>query len=412
MEDRMRYALQAALTALALALLAGVAVHTPGTRAAESPGLTEHRGLPGRPPPRPAPTGPPAPAPAVAKLNALAGGRQVEWLQRSRAERVAVRDGVSMDQALAAYRASPLVAEASVTRVATIRGTPNDPKFPYQWHLRSTDAGIWADTAWDLATNRGQGVLVAVIDTGGASEDYNGTLEGRPQSFKQAPDLASTAFMAPWDFANNDAHPNDDHGHGTHVTGTITQDTGNGYGMAGVADNASIMPLKAMDYAGNGVDADIVEAIYYAVDNGADVINMSLGWPDTGLPDANGDVCTEIAGLNAALDYAYAHGVVVVAAAGNDGGPGLWPAGSPTGVAVGAPRVGTQVTFYSNRGSALDMTAPGGDPYVDQNGDGYPDGVLQQTLCYDPTLMLWFNLYGTFCDVYNEGTSMASPPVG
>jgi len=349
---------------------------------------------------------------AVRRLNATLGTRLIKGRGLSGVQRLEVPDVVSLDSVIAAYRNSPYVAEAGVTRVARILQTPNDPSFPYQWHLRSTDAGIWADTAWDLATNRGAGVLVAVIDTGVAYEDYNGSLGGRPQSFKQAPDLAATTFVAPWDFANNDAHPDDDHGHGTHVTGTIAENTGNAYAMAGVAYNASIMPLKAMDYAGNGNDADVVDAIFYAVNNGAKIINMSLGWPGSGAPDTNGNVCTEIVGLNAALDYAYSHGVTVVAASGNDGGDTvLCPAAYPTVIAVGATRFDGQVTSYSDQGSALDIAAPGGDPYVDQNGDGYPDGVLQQTLCYDPTIMLLLNWYGSFCNVYNAGTSMATPHV-
>jgi subtilisin family serine protease len=354
---------------------------------------------------------PGVPPSAVAGLNAVSGGLQAEWQPRSHVQHVEVRSGVDAEKALAKYQASPLVAEASVTRFATILDTPNDPKFPYQWHLRSTDAGVWADAAWDIAPNRGNGVVVAVIDTGVAYEDYNGALGGRPQTFKRAADLASTPFVAPWDFANNDSHPNDDHGHGSHVTGTISQDTNNALGMAGVAPNSTIMPLKAMDYAGNGADGDVVEAIYHAVDNGAGVINMSLGWPGSGVPDAQGNYCGEITGLTAALDYADAHGVVVIAASGNDGGTVLCPAAYPTVIAVGATRFDAQVTSYSNRGSTLDITAPGGDPYVDQNGDGYTDGVLQQSFCYDPTLMLLLNLYGTFCDVYNEGTSMATPHV-
>ena len=85
--------------------------------------------------------------------------------------------------------------------------------------------------------------LVAVIDTGVAFEDYNGSLDGNPQTFKKAPDLAATTFVAPYDFFYNDPHPNDDNGHGTHVAGTIAQNTNNAYGVAGVAHNSSIMPI-------------------------------------------------------------------------------------------------------------------------------------------------------------------------
>jgi serine protease len=155
------------------------------------------------------------------------------------------------------------------------------------------------------------------------------------------------------------------------VTGTITEDTNNALKMAGVAPNSSIMPLKAIDYLGDGTESDIAEAIFYAVDNGADVISMSLGFPGTGMPNGNGEFCTEIVGLNASLDYAYDNGVTVVAATGNEGAnTALCPAAHPTVIAVGATRFDAQVTTYSNRGSAVDITAPGGDMYVDQSGDG------------------------------------------
>jgi hypothetical protein len=316
-----------------------------------------------------------------------------------------------VDAALAAYRASPLVAEVGISRNARILDTPNDPSFAYQWHLRSTEGGMWADTAWDLATNKGAGVTVAVIDTGVAYEAHNGSLGGSPQTFVQASDLATTPFVAPWDFVYDEPHANDDHGHGTHVTGTITEDTNNSLRMAGVAPNSTIMPIKAIDYLGDGTDSDIADAILYAVDNGADVISMSLGFPGTGAPDINGYVCGEIIGLTAALDYADTNGVTVIAASGNDGANTvLCPAAYPTVIAVGATKFDAQVTSYSNEGSALDITAPGGD-FVDQSGDGQVDGVLQESFCYDGTIMLILNLYGSFCNVYNMGTSMATPHV-
>jgi serine protease len=256
-----------------------------------------------------------------AAANGVLSARGTEVLKkqpRSGLHRVAVTSGVSVDEALAALRRSPLVMEANVAHVATFLDAPNDTNYSYQWHMHNTDGGMWADIAWNLAPNRGANVTVAVIDSGVAFEDFNTSLNGDSQSFKIAPDLASMTFVAPWDFNQNDAHPNDDNGHGTHVAGTIAQNTNNAYGVAGVAYNARIMPIKVLDYTGNGFDDDIVEGIYQAVANGADVINMSIGFPGSG----DGAVpCSEIAGLNAALDYAHAQGVVLVAAAGNDGGP-------------------------------------------------------------------------------------------
>jgi len=127
---------------------------------------------------------------SIARLNARAGVSAIESSDGSRLQRVKVPGGKSADAVLAAFRASPLVAEAGLSRNARILDTPNDPKFSNQWHLRSTDGGMWADTAWDLAPNRGAGVTVAVIDTGVAYESFNGSLGGSPQTFVQAPDLA------------------------------------------------------------------------------------------------------------------------------------------------------------------------------------------------------------------------------
>ena len=344
------------------------------------------------------------------RLAGAVGASLIDRGPRSHTLRLKTGDAAIAGKLLRALRANPLVAEAGPSHNASIISRPDDPQYPYQWHMRSAAGGSWADTAWDMASNHGAGVTVAIIDTGVAYEDFSGTLGNFPQTFAQAPDLAGATFVAPWDFANNDAHANDDHGHGTHVAGTIAQSTNNGYGMSGVAYGATIMPVKALDYAGGGTEAGVIEAIYYAVDNGADVVNMSLGFPGTGLPDANGNVCTEIVGLNAAVQYAYDNGVVIVAAAGNDGGAApLCPAAYPTVVSVAATRYDGGIAYYSNTGA--DISAPGGDPTVDQNGDGFVDGVLQETFCYDGVIMLLLNWYGSFCNVFNAGTSMATPHV-
>jgi hypothetical protein len=123
--------------------------------------------------------------------------------------------------------------------------------------------------------------------------------------------------------------------------------------------------------------------------------------------------------MNAALQYAYDHGVVVVAAAGNEGATTVsCPAAYPTVISVGATRFDGQVVSYSNRGSALDVVAPGGDQSVDQNGDGFSDGVLQESYC-SPSWAIIINAaltgqpaqFNEFCDVFNWGTSMATPHV-
>jgi len=257
-------------------------------------------------------------------------------------------------------------------------GYPNDPMYKYQWHLRQ----IGMPEAWKLAD--GGGVIVAVLDTGVGFENY--------KQFTVLPDLDGITFVKPWDFVDNTAHANDDHGHGSHVTGTIAQVTNNGIGVAGIARNVKIMPLKVLSASGSGSVAGIADAIRYAADNGAKVINMSLGGP---FPSRV---------LKKAVDYAYKKGVTVICAAGNDGRSKVgYPAAYPGAVAVAATQYDESTTFYSNYGKDIDIAAPGGNTRVDQDGDGRPDGVLQNTIAIgDPTK----NDYYAYM-----GTSMASPHV-
>ena len=259
---------------------------------------------------------------------------------------------------------------------ATQPGFPNDPDYKYQWHLRQ----IGMPEAWKLSD--GNGVVVAVLDTGVAYEDY--------QKFHQLPDLKGLTFIDPYDFVGNTTHANDDHGHGSHVTGTIAQATNNGIGVAGVGLDLKIMPLKVLSGSGSGSVAGIADAIRYAADHKASVINMSLG----------GAFPSNV--LKKAVAYAHKKGVTVVCAAGNESrGKVGYPAAYPGAVAVSATQFDEGVTFYSNYGKDIDIAAPGGNTRVDQNGDGMPDGVLQNTIVIgDPTKDGYFTFMGT---------SMASP---
>jgi serine protease len=259
---------------------------------------------------------------------------------------------------------------------------PNDPYYKHQWHLDQ----IQMPRAW--LRSRGEGVVVAVIDTGVSFEDYS---SGR-RRWVRAPDLAETPFVAGYDFVDRDAHPNDEHGHGTHVSGTIAQSTNNGIGVAGVAPRASIMPLRVLDRNGRGSFGDVAAAIRWAADHGAHVINMSLGG---GLPSQ---------AVKRAIDYAHGKGVVVVAAAGNSSRSRVeYPAMHDHVIAVGAVRFDETLTFYSCYGKGLDVVAPGGDIRVDQNNDGVPDGVIQNTLVPGTTDRHDYLGY--------MGTSMAAPHV-
>jgi len=258
--------------------------------------------------------------------------------------------------------------------------TPNDPLYPTQWNFEQ----IAVADAWNHA--RGDGVVVAVIDTGVAYAD------DRSGRFRQVRDLAGTRFVAGYDFVDDNDQPYDEHGHGTHVAGTIAQTTNNGYGVAGVAPNAAIMPLRVLDANGYGNVGDIADAIRFAADNGAHVINLSLGGP---IPSRV---------MSDAVDYARRKGVVVVAAAGNSGWSlPSFPAAYRGVIAVSATQYDEHTTFYSNYGSYIDIAAPGGNTQLDQNGDGQPDGILQETLVPGVPAEHEFALY--------MGTSMAAPHV-
>ncbi len=245
---------------------------------------------------------------------------------------------------------------------------PNDPYYSYQWHMPQ----IGMEEAWEIS-HGSSNVIVAIIDTG-VKQDLE--------------DLNQTLFMPGWDFVNNDNDPTDDDGHGSHVCGTAAQSTNNGIGVTGIAYQSTIMPVKVLDENGSGTYNWITDGIYYAVDHGADVINMSLG----------GYANLQI--LEDAVNYAWNNGVVVVCAAGNDSTTQpMYPAAYENSISVSATNYLKQLTFYSNYGPTIDMCAPGGD-LNDYNGDGYMDGVLQNTF-QGTSEGYWFFI----------GTSQASPHV-
>jgi len=249
-----------------------------------------------------------------------------------------------------------------------------------QWHLDMVTAP--AAGAEDLS-----GIVVAVLDSGVAYEDH--------EQFAQAPSLGRTRFVSPWDFVNGDEHANDDHMHGTHMTSIITS-----WGeVEGVAPGVSVMPVKVLAADNSGTELDLVEGIHHAVDNGADIINMSLAFPYGYFPSA---------ALREAIEDAYAAGVLMVAATGNDGADFVaFPAAHPLVLSIGAQILQDPddqypaPAGYSNRSAAADLLAPGGDIDRDDNGDRYPDGVLAESILpEDPSqTALWFY----------AGTSQATP---
>lgn len=322
----------------------------------------------------------------IRQINQHHGTSVLSISKRGQFKRLRIPKNRTVEETVDIYSRNPNVEYAEPNFTASALWIPNDPYYIYQWHLdNAIYGGIQMESAWDIQTGN-QNVIVAVVDTGVAYENY--------RNFAQAPDLANTSFVAGYDFVNNDTHPNDDEGHGTHVAGTVAQSTNNNLGVAGVAFNVSIMPVKVLDATGSGTYADVADGIYFAADNGAAVINLSLGGtsPSTTLEDA--------------VSYAYNKGVTIVCAAGNEyqeGNPPLYPAAYDAYcIAVGATRFDETRAYYSNTGSYLDIAAPGGDLNVDQNEDGYGDGVLQQTFGNNPKdFGYWFY----------QGTSMAAPHV-
>jgi serine protease len=289
---------------------------------------------------------------------------------------LSVRPEVELAEADATISLAPGEETAVAPAGDEWEGFPNDPKYKFQWHMDQ----IHMPQAWKMAD--GHGVIVAVLDTGVAYDNW--------KNQHKVPDLDGVEFVKPYNFVGNNQHAGDDHGHGTHVTGTIAQVTNNGIGVTGIARKVKIMPLKVLSAGGSGSIGGIADAIHYAADEGAKVINMSLGgrFPSKALEKA--------------VKYAHDKGVTVVCAAGNDGRNKVgYPAAYPGAIAVAATQFDESTTFYSNYGKDIDVAAPGGNTKVDQNGDGMPDGVLQNTIAIqDPT---HDDYYGYM------GTSMASP---
>lgn len=244
-------------------------------------------------------------------------------------------------------------------------GSEYDPFRPLQWNLDKVDA----EGAWDAST--GSGVTVAVIDTGvtsGPNDGIHGLLPG-------------------YDFHNDDADATDDNGHGTHVAGTIAQSSLNGIGVAGLAYEANILPVKVLGADGSGWSSDVIEGMLWAAEQGAEVINLSLASRSSSALEAE------------AVLAIHSMGVTIVAASGNDGDiQASYPAGYEGVLAVGATDNLDHITPYSNGG--VDLVAPGGDLSQDADNDGIPDGIVQET-----------HVDGAWDYYLFQGTSMASPHV-
>jgi serine protease len=255
-------------------------------------------------------------------------------------------------QAARRLRRSPLVRYVEVDGPVHALETSPDPGRPRQWGLDAVGAPL----AWGVT--RGAGVIVAVIDTGIAP----------------APDLEGR-LLEGWNVVEGTTDAVDDNGHGTHVAGTIGEAADNGLAEAGLAPEVSLLPVKVLDASGSGTDSDVATGIVWAADHAARVVNLSLGGASSSRV------------LSDAVSYATAHGVLIVAAAGNESGAVGYPARIAGVLGVGAVDSTLARASFSNTGTGLDIMAPG-------------VGILQQTIGDAP---------GSFADATLSGTSMATP---
>ncbi len=217
---------------------------------------------------------------------------------------------------------------------ADIQPAADDAELP--WGVKRVNAA----GAWGAAT--GAGVKVAIIDTG---VDYT------------HPDLAAH-YTGGYNAVDTAAQPMDDHGHGTHVAGTIGA-IKDGKGVAGVAPDAKLYAVKVLDANGSGSYSNVVDGIQWAVDNKMSVINMSLG---------GGEGTPALAAVMEAADKA---GVTIICAAGNDSGPVNYPAKYPQAVAISASDSKDKIAYFSSRGAEIAFIAPGVNVYSTYKGGAY-----------------------------------------
>jgi len=292
---------------------------------------------------------------------------------------VAVPKGVTATEFLSSLNRNPDVAVARPDPITRIAVRPNDKYFGDQYALSNSGqvlddlpespqgkagADINATGGWDQ-TKGDSGVIIAVLDTGVELTH---------------PDIKNKIVSPGKDFVNGDNDASDDHWHGTHVAGIAAAETNNELGIAGVAWDCAVLPGKIIDASGEGDYGALILAIYWAVDQGAKVINLSLGGEER-----DDD-------LLAALKDAYERNVVIVAAAGNEGGPVLYPAAYDRYcLAVAATDYNDNRADFSNMGPEIDVAAPGID-----------------VLSLYPT---WDTPAGFAPYAYANGTSMATPHV-
>src|SRR4051794_7780016 len=334
-----------------------------------------------------------APGAGGAKVVTLRHGAAIARLRANRAVAWAAPE----------YRARIAQSSHNDTGLAARNGTPGGWATA-QWDFDG-EYGINAPGAWEMAQRLGapggRGVTVAVLDTGVAYATRG--------KFRRTPELPPQRILPGYDFVDRDTRPNDANGHGTFIASTVAAEADNGYGMVGVAYNATILPVRVLDADGGGFSSPIAEGIRYAARKGAQVINVSI---ELFTLKGNPMSVTAAPDIRAALRYARAKGAIVVSATGNSASPRV-----PTEraqdllVQVGGTTERGCVAEYSNFGPGLDIVAPGGgqdaelpdDPRC--NAEAASTKTIRQVTFREaePKKFLVPDDY--------EGTSMAAPHV-
>ena len=287
------------------------------------------------------------------------------------AERLARTPGVVYAEREARYRTAMHLAPVD----------PDDPLEPLQWSHRM----INLPAALDINFGSDPSVAVAILDTGVAYADFG--------AHSAAPDLAGTVVLDGYDFVGGDVLALDEGdgsvGHGTFVAGVVAQTTHNARGTAGIAFNASLLPVRVAGRRGIARAAELARGIRYAVASGASIIVVGVAGP------------ADSRAVREAVRFAYRCGVAVFAPAGNR--PEVqFPARYREVLSVGAVDAAGRRAHYSPASGPVDIYAPGGDlrPGVDADSDGRPDGVIAETFRA--------RRFGSFGPVMLEGTSAAA----
>ncbi len=300
----------------------------------------------------------PKPGKQLSQIRTLNGLKSLRVNQKLGVITIEVPQGADITTLMQQYNADPNVEYAEPNYIRHASYLPNDPELNKQWYIDKTRT----QEAWEISAGESS-VMIAIIDSG---VDIN------------HPDLAGKV-VGRYNAADNSDNVTDTIGHGTHVAGIAAGALNNGTGIAGIGGNVSIMAVKASN-TDVFYDDDIAEGIYWAVDHGARVINLSLGGEDFSNT------------LEDAVNYAINHNVVVIAAAGNDAtNVPMYPAAFNGVIAVAATDSNDLPASFSNKGTYIDISAPGVGIYSTT--------PLSGTIDYNPSYD------------YSDGTSMAAPAV-